>query len=450
MSLSEIAEGVRGELAGADAGITGVSTDTRSLNRGELFVALKGPSFDGHAFVEAARQAGAAGAVVQVDVDTTLPTIRVADTRRALGKLAATWRARFDIPVVAVTGSNGKTTVKEMIGAILGIKGETLISTGNLNNDIGVPLVLCGLRPAHRFAVVELGMNHRGEIRYLTGLVKPTVALITNAAPAHLEGLGSVEAVAEAKGEIMAGLAAGGVMVLNRDDRFFEEWRRMAGSHCVLSFGFHDEADVRATDCTEADGRFTLRIRDQSTEVVLPLPGRHNIANALAAAAASFAVGLDLAGIRTGLQRVKPVPGRLCVRAGVGGARILDDSYNANPASVIAGIDVLAASTGRRILVLGDMAELGERARALHEEVGRHARSRGIDALHGLGEMSAAAVAAFGPAGVHHRDRAELVASLKSEADGDTTLLVKGSRSMRMDEIVGALSEAPQTGEGLH
>jgi len=443
MSLSEVAQGVRGELIGGDAPIIGVSTDTRTLTPGQLFIALKGPSFDGHAFVEAARAAGACGAVIQDEMETVLPVIRVSDTRKALGELGAAWRVRFHIPVVAVTGSNGKTTVKEMVGAILNVKGETLVSTGNLNNDIGVPLVLCGLRPEHQFAVLELGMNHSGEIRYLAGLVKPTVAVITNAAAAHLAGLGSLEAVADAKGEITAGLAAGGVLVLNRDDRFFDYWRRMAGGQCVLSFGFDPQADVRATDCSEADGRFTLHVRDRSTAVSLPLAGRHNVANALAAAAAAFAVGLDMAQIRTGLERVEPVPGRLNVRTGRGGAQILDDSYNANPSSVTAGIDVLAARPGRRIVVLGDMAELGPEARSLHESVGRYARSRGIDALHGLGEMSRAAVDAFGPAGVYHDDRAELVERLMAEADGETTFLVKGSRSMRMDEIADALADAP-------
>jgi len=440
MSLSEIAQGVHGELIGADGRIQGVSTDTRTLNRGELFVALKGPNFDGHAFLEAARDAGAAGALVQDEVATPLPRIRVADTRKALGELAGTWRSRFAIPVVAVTGSNGKTTVKEMIGAILTIKAPTLISTGNLNNEIGVPLVLCGLRPEHQYAVIEMGMNHPGEIGYLSHIARPTVAVITNAAAAHLAGLGSLEAVADAKGEIMTGLGGGGVAVLNRNDPYFETWRRMAGGHTVLSFGFDPQADVHPTDCSEAAGRFRLHIRGRETDVSLPLAGRHNIANALAAAAAAFAVGLEPAQIKTGLERVTPVPGRLCARPGLHGAQLLDDSYNANPASVAAGIDVLAAYPGRRVMVLGDMAELGAEARALHQRVGEQARVRGIDALHGFGDMSEAAVEAFGPDGVHHRDREALVAALRAAADEHTTFLVKGSRSMRMDEVADALA----------
>ncbi|MGA8259076.1 MAG: UDP-N-acetylmuramoyl-tripeptide--D-alanyl-D-alanine ligase [Arenicellales bacterium] len=373
-----------------------------------------------------------------------LPLIEVADTRKALGQIASHWRSRFDIPVVAVTGSNGKTTVKEMIGSILALKAPVLISKGNLNNEIGVPLTLCGLRPEHRYAVIEMGMNHRGEIGYLSRLARPTVAVITNAASAHLEGLGTVQAVADAKGEIMWGLAAGGVAVLNRDDAYFEHWRGMAAGHPVLSFGFETTADVHpAAAAAAGEHRFQLSVHDRALEVALPLAGRHNIANAMAAAAAAFAVGADLEQIKAGLEKVEPVPGRLCVRKGVGGAEILDDSYNANPASVAAGIDVLAARAGRRILVLGDMAELGAETRTLHRQAGEHARGRGIDELHGLGEMSEEAVAAFGPAGFHHRDRGELVARLKAEANGDTTFLIKGSRRMRMEEVVEALVEAP-------
>ena len=454
MSLSEMAETVGGELIGNDARTGGVSSDTRGLEPGELFAALKGPNFDGHAFLNAARDAGAAGALVRSGTAAVpgLPLIRVADTLEALGQIAASWRSRFDVPVVAVTGSNGKTTVKEMIGAILAVKAPVLISKGNLNNEIGVPLTLCRLRPEHRYAVVEMGMNHPGEIGYLSRLARPTVAVITNAASAHLEGLGTVQAVADAKGEIMWGLAPGGVAVLNGDDAYFEHWRGMAAGHPVLSFGFETTADVHPSDAVvpASENRFQLSIRDQSLQVVLPLAGRHNTANALAAAAAAFAVGADLEQIKAGLERVEPVPGRLCVRKGVGGAEILDDSYNANPASVAAGIEVLAARPGRRILVLGDMAELGIETRSLHRQAGEHARSRGIDELHGIGDMSEAAVAAFGPTGFHHRDRGELVARLKAEANGETTFLIKGSRRMRMEEIVDALSDSPRANGGGH
>ncbi|MBS1269114.1 MAG: UDP-N-acetylmuramoyl-tripeptide--D-alanyl-D-alanine ligase [Gammaproteobacteria bacterium] len=450
MCLSEVAEGVGGRLIGRDTRIQGVSTDTRTLNRGELFVALKGPSFDGDAFVEAARDAGAAGAIVQADMESVLPIIQVRDPRKALGDLGGLWRAGFSIPVVAVTGSNGKTTVKEMIGSILTTHGPALISTGNLNNDIGVPRILCGLRPEHQYAVLEMGMNQPGEIRYLSCLAKPTVAVITNASPAHLEGLGTLESVVDAKGEIMAGLGAGSVLVLNREDSFFDYWCRMAGGHPVLSFGLEPGSDVYVSDYSGTDNRFRLHVRGQSIDISLRLSGRHNAANALAAAAAAFAVGFELEQIKVGLERVEPVPGRLCFRRGVGGARVLDDSYNANPASVAAGIDVLAARPGKRIVVLGDMAELGSEARALHERVGTHARSKGVDELHGFGALSAAAVEAFGPAGFHYLDRDELVERLKAEVGHDTTFLVKGSRGMHMDEIVDALVEAPRATGGAH
>jgi len=450
MALSEIAASLRGELSGRDARIAGVSTDTRTLGLGELYIALQGPSFDGHDFLGAARDAGAAGAVVQRQAASAadLPLIRVGDTRRALGELATSWRTRFSIPVVAVTGSNGKTTVKEMAGAIFRARGATHVSAGNLNNDIGVPLVLCGLRPEHQYAVVEMGMNHAGEIAYLTRLARPTVAVINNAAAAHLGGLGSLDAIADAKGEILSGLGAGGVAVLNRDDRYFEHWRRMAARNSTLSFGFDPGANVRASDYVPAEHRFRLWLRDQPVDITLQLPGRHNVANALAAAAAAFAVGLDAAEIRAGLVRVEPVAGRLCPRRGAAGASILDDSYNANPGSVAAGLAVLAERPGKRILVLGDMAELGADAAALHEQVGRQAREAGIDAVYGLGELSRAAVEAFGGAGGHYSRRGALIEALRRQAGPQTTLLVKGSRSMRMDEVAAALDAAAADGEG--
>jgi len=440
MTLSEIARGVHGELCGGDARITGVSIDTRTLNRGELFVAIRGPNFDGHDFVAAAAEAGAAGAIVQSGVGADLPQIRVEDSVKALGDLAATWRERFSIPVIAVTGSNGKTTVKEMTGSIMSARAPALVSTGNLNNQIGVPLVLCGLRPEHQAAVVEMGMNRRGEIGRLSRIARPTVVVITNASAAHLQGVGTVEAVADEKGDILCGLGAGGVAVLNRDDAFYEYWRRMAGGNAVLSFGFDAAAEVRATDHAAGSGRFRLHLRDRACDVDLPLAGRHNVANALAAAAAAFAAGAELAQIRRGLEDTAPLQGRLCERPGPGGSVILDDTYNANPASVEAGIAVLAARPGRRILVLGDMGELGSDAARFHEQAGALARERGIDELHAVGEMGAAAAAAFGSAGRHHSDRGALVALLEGAAAEGTTILVKGSRFMRMDEIANALA----------
>lgn len=454
MRLAEAARMVGGELRGADAVFTAVSTDTRTLTPGALFVALRGPNFDGHDFVEQARAAGAVAAMVSRAVPTALPLLVVEDTRLALGRLAAAHRAAHNLPLVAVTGSNGKTTVKEMVAAILAQRAPVLATQGNLNNDIGVPLTLLRLAPEHGFAVIEMGANHPGEIAYLTRIARPTVALVTNAGPAHLEGFGSLEGVARAKGEIYEGLSADGVAVINADDAYAPLWDELNRARRRVHFGLNAAAEVRADPASIRfelqDERlctaFRLIVPNGETDVRLALAGRHNVRNALAAAAAAIALGLGLEEIRAGLEGMRPVPGRLQLKAGRNGARVIDDTYNANPASFQAGIEVLAACPGTRCLVLGDMAELGADAPQLHRQVGEQARRAGIERLYAVGEQSRAAVEGFGAGGCHYADHGELMAALQNELGPGTVVLVKGSRRMRMERVVEALmgAQAPE------
>ncbi len=445
MSLRETATVLDAHLRGDDAVFTGVGTDTRKLRHGDLFFALRGPRFDGHLFLSEAVAAGAAGAVISRAIDTPLPTLQVEDTRVALGRLAAHWRGRFDFPVIAVTGSNGKTTVKNMIAAIMGASGPGCATEGNLNNDIGVPLTLLRLRAEHRFAVVEMGMNHRGEIAYLTHLARPNVAVITNAGAAHLEGLGSVEAVARAKGEIFGGLASDGVAVINADDDYAGLWRELAAPRRCITFGLDAKADVSAQYTSGADGS-TIQLTTEAGEVEMKLPllGKHNVMNAVAAASASLAAGASLADIRQGLEKLRAASGRLEIKHGINGARILDDTYNANPASVAAGLQVLRESGGERVLVLGDMAELGESAQEIHRRVGEMARRVGVQRLLTVGTLSAAAADAFGKGARHFASQEECADALLDLLHGGMTVLVKGSRSMHMERVVQHIVQAKQ------
>ena len=448
MSLHEAAHAIAARAQGADAAFSGVSTDSRSIAAGELFVALKGENFDGHAYVADVLARGAVGAVVNQEFAAAhpdLPLICVADTRLALGALAAQWRGRFAIPLLGITGSNGKTTVKDMCGAILrehyGSDPVAVLATaGNLNNDIGLPLTLLKLRASHRAAVIEMGMNHVGEIDYLTRLALPSVALVNNAQRAHLEGLGSVQDVALAKGEIFAGLPADGVAVFNADDAQVEIWRELARDRRRVTFGIDQPADVRGRFAGHGLGsELELSTPWGSFEVTLTVPGLHNARNACAAAAATLAAGASVTAVREGLAGFVGVKGRLQRRAGRKSALVVDDSYNANPDSMRAAIDVLASVPGKRIFVMGDMGEAGAAAGQFHDEVGGYAKSHGIDRLFCLGEMSVAAARNFGEGGQHFHRLDELIRTLQSELDPQTTVLVKGSRFMRMERVVDAI-----------
>ena len=451
MRLSEAGTALGVPHIGSDAMFDSVGTDSRSVSAGMLFVALKGERFDGHDFVREVLAKGAAGAMVErpwADANPDLPLIAVNDTRLALGQLAAAWRRRFAIPLIGVTGSNGKTTVKEMCAAILRVQfggGDTVLATaGNLNNDIGLPLTLLGLGPSHRAAVIEMGMNHLGEIDYLTHLAAPTVALVNNAQRAHLEGLGSVRNVALAKGEIFAGLPADGVAVFNADDAQAAIWRELSRERRQMTFGLDRPADVRAQFAGHGlGGELRLATAQGEIQVMLAVPGGHNARNACAAAAATLAAGATVAAVKQGLEQFTGIKGRLQRRGGHKGAVVLDDSYNANPDSMRAAIDVLAAVPGKRILVMGDMGEAGAAAGQFHDEIGGYAKSHGIDRLLCLGELSAAAAANFGDGGRHFQRIEDLIGMLPTELEAQATVLVKGSRFMRMERIVEAIVETP-------
>jgi len=440
-TLAMAADWCDGRLMGDDRPFSGVRTDSRHVTVGQLFIALRGDRHDGHEHVAAALEQGAVAALVDHGVESASTQIIVGDTRRALGALAAGWRRRQTLPVAAVTGSNGKTTVKGMLAAILGSGQPGLATEGNFNNDIGVPLMLFRLGDAHQWAVLELGANHPGEIAYLTRLVRPSVAVITNAGPAHLDGFGSVEGVAHAKGEIFEGLSEDGVAVINADSPFASVWREKAADRSVISFGLEQPADISASwQPLDTGSRMVLHLQGRDLTVNLPLPGRHNVMNALAAAAAATALGVPVEQIGEGLEAAPAVPGRLRFRPGINGARLIDDTYNANPASLRAGLEVLADCGGRRLLALGDMGELGRTGPELHTEAGRLAREMGVERLFATGRLSCLAAESFGPNGRCFDDVEALAAAVQPELKADTTLLVKGSRSIRMERVVEALA----------
>jgi len=445
MLLSQAAQVLGGKLIGQDVLFTAVSSDSRTVAPGDLFIALQGENFDGSEFVAAAVQSGAVAALVNTASyrggEPPRPLLLVEDTRLALGHLAAHWREQFAIPLVAVTGSNGKTTVKEMLASILreaaGSKDSVLATQGNLNNDIGMPLTLLKLRATHRYAVIEMGMNHTGEIDYLTRLARPDVAIVNNAGSAHLAGLGTVEAVARAKGEIFAGLPDKGIAVINADDAHAPLWRKLAGTHAVIEFGLERQVAVHAQWQPQGHGaRIEVNTSQGNFSANLQVPGVHNVRNALAATAAAAALRVGLADIAAGLERFSGVAGRLQRKAALHGAVLIDDSYNANPASLHAALKVLVQASGKKILVLGDMGELGAAAVRLHSEIGAEARRLGVNELLALGELTTHTVHEFG-AGARHFERIEdLLAALNKDMDADSTVLVKGSRFMKMERVV--------------
>ncbi len=448
MRLTEAAQAIDASTHGADVTFSSVSTDTRTLQHGALFVALRGDRFDGHDFVRQALENGASAALVDKDFKPSAaglaadaPLLVVADSRLGLGHLAAVWRNRFDIPLIAITGSNGKTTVKEMLAAIfVAATGDTesvLATQGNLNNDIGMPLMLLRLRARHRYAVIEMGMNHLGEIDYLTRLATPTVALVNNAQTAHVGELGSVENIARAKGEIFVGLRPGGIAVINADDAFAPMWRTLNSEREIIDFGLDNSAQVTGRyELLTASARLEIKFPQETIQTHLQVPGLHNVRNALAASAAALAVNVESQAIAKGLNHFKGVKGRLQTKAVLHGATLIDDSYNANPGSVCAAIEVLAQAPGEKILVLGDMGELGVDGVQLHAEIGRYAHEKGIDAVFCLGDLSRHTAQAFGVGAWHFERIQELLADLENRLSPTTTVLVKGSRFMEMERVV--------------
>ena len=444
LRLCELLVALDARLVGADAVFSAVSTDSRKIEPGQLFIALTGPNFDGHAYLAAVAAKGAVAVLVEREVvGVELPRLVVADTRLALGQLGAINRQAYQGPLAAVTGSSGKTTVKEMLASILrvGFTGPVLATRGNLNNDLGAPLTLLELAPEHVGAVIELGANHVGEIAYTVSLTKPQVAIITNAGNAHVGEFGGPDKIIQAKGEILEGLPADGTAILNLDDKAFATWQQRNGGRRMLGFAVSNSAADFYTGELARDARgclaFTLQSPAGSARIQLNLLGEHNVANALAAAAAAHALGVSLVGIKAGLESLQPVKGRAAAQLASNGARVIDDTYNANPISMCAAVDILAGFSGRTVLVLGDMGELGEWAEQGHRDVGAYAADK-IDALYAVGPLMAHAVAAFGPQGQHFADQASLIAAVLHEPAG-CSILIKGSRSAAMENVVVAL-----------
>ncbi|MDX8378738.1 MAG: UDP-N-acetylmuramoyl-tripeptide--D-alanyl-D-alanine ligase [Gallionella sp.] len=435
---------------------TAVTTDTRQLKQGDLYIALAGEHFDGADFVAQALAGGAIAALMnahsyearKAQLNPQFPLFLVDDTRIALGQLAAYWRRQFDIPMVAITGSNGKTTTKEILASILraasGSDDAVLATEGNLNNEIGLPLTLLKLNKQHRYAVIEMGMNHAGEIDYLSRIACPQIALINNASDAHLEGMGSVAAVALAKGEIFAGLSQEGSAIINADDAHAPLWRTLAGAHSLLEFGLNSTTDICGTWRPQASGlQLNAQTPSGNFTADLQVSGEHNARNALAATAAAIALNLSLESIVAGLEKFSGVSARLEHKTGRLGIRIIDDTYNANPASLQAAIDVLAVTEGHKVLVLGDMGELGEHAAALHAGIGNTAKQAGIDKLYTLGKLSRNTAQQFGRDAYHYSNMAALLGDLEKELSENTTVLVKGSRFMKMERVVKYLEKGP-------
>ncbi len=445
--LVEISRNIQGHLIGADREIKSVCIDSRQIKPGDLYVAIKGERFDGHDFIEQAARDGAVAVVSEKPLDLAIPQLLVSDTRIALADIAAFWRQQLQVKIAGVTGSNGKTTVKEMIASILAVNAPVLSTQGNFNNDIGVPLTLFRLEPRHRFAVIEMGANHIGEIAFTSSRVKPDVAVINNVGPAHLEGFGSLEGIARAKGELIENLAKGGVAVLNREDRFFDFWIKMAGEHEIVSFGTHQQADVRADNIrmrVADEGfvtEFDLLTHVGKVNITMNLAGEHNVKNALAASAVSLAMGADLQQIRQGLADMQAVKGRLQAKKGKRGEWLIDDTYNANPASLKAGLEVLKLSEREPWVILGAFGEMGQDSQQIHTEIGRLIKSMNIVRLLAVGSDAGYAVEAFGSGATFFDTQDDLIKCLQQQLSGTEALLIKGSRSQKMERVVHALTE---------
>lgn len=461
MTLAEIESPLSARLVAPDARVdtitfNAVSTDSRTLERGDLYLALCGDNFDGHDYLGQVVEKGAVAAVTSIaasangQINAVLPQLQVADTQEAFGRLGAYNRSLYQGPLVAITGSSGKTTVKNMLHAVLSRGGETLATEGNFNNEIGVPLTLLRLHPGVQFAVVEMGAARAGDIAWLCELGRPTIALLLNAMPAHLQSFGSVEETAQAKGEIFDGLTSADVAVINADQPWAKQWRKRAGDASVLDFGLEQAAAISARDI-HVNGvqgvSFTASTPEGDIAIKLGLPGRHNVANALAAIAGGLACNIPITKIRDGLESLQPVAGRLRSLNGHSGATVIDDCYNANPGSVKAAIDMLGACDGRRVLVLGAMLELGEESAELHRDIGRYARQQGIDQLVGVGTELEAAVEAFGADGRYFENRATASPVLAEAFNSGDTVLIKGSRGAGMELLLPFLLDGSRAKE---
>lgn len=445
LTLATIAEAANGTLIGADSVIDSVSIDTRTLQPGALYIAIKGKTFDGHDFIDIAARAGASALLLEQTSPSTLPQIIVQDTHLALAELAGYWRKQLPVKVAGVTGSNGKTTVKEMIASVFATQGPTLSTQGNLNNDIGVPLTLLKLAPNHRYAVIEMGANHHGEIAYTSRYAQADVSVITNVGAAHIEGFGSLEGVAKTKAEIFQSLSEQGIAVLNRDDDFYAYWLAVIGNRRSVSFGFNPEADIRAVDIHTGlinNGfatRFQLKTGTESLAIELRLAGAHNVKNALAATAVALQFGISLQDIKQGLEQLQPVTGRMQALQGRKGNIVIDDTYNANPSSLNAALEVLTNCGSDTWLALGAFGELGPDSQTIHAQMGELIKAKSVKRLFATGELARHTVSAFGDGGEFFEDQAQLIETLTNAVSGKETILVKGSRAQKMENVVAAM-----------
>lgn len=444
MQLDIIAKAVNGTLEGKSLQFTKLSTDSRQIAPDSLFIALQGENFDGHRFIAQAIQNGANAVIAERAKSPNIPpqvsVIWVENTIQALGKLANLWRNQFDIPMIGITGSCGKTTVKTMLGSILAQVGNTLVPQSSFNNQFGLPFSLLKLNTSHRYAVLELGTNGFGEIKQLTSILSPTHAMITNVRPAHLAGLKTVENIAKEKGAIYEGLRVNGTAIINQDEPYFNDWRKSLNQQSLVTFGLQ-RGDIHAEQVTQSieQSRFMLNTPNGRIEIILPAPGVHNVMNALSAAAAAVSLGVALEVIQAGLRAFQGVSGRLRKLQSSRGACVIDDCYNANPASFKAAIDVLSQASGEKILVMGDMGELGSESERFHQEIGGYAKAKGIDQIYAVGRFSAFAGKAFGKGAIVFENKQALVNALTPKLNAETTVLVKGSRSAKMEDILTAI-----------
>jgi|WetSurMetagenome_2_1015567.scaffolds.fasta_scaffold121614_2 UDP-N-acetylmuramoyl-tripeptide--D-alanyl-D-alanine ligase len=438
-------------LIGKNIAFQGCNTDTRTLQQGNLYLALKGENFNGHDFIKQAIQKGAVGIITEKKFEFDIPQLIVLNTKIALGELAKFWRDRLKTKIVAITGSNGKTTTKEILASILKKKYNILATQGNLNNDIGVPLTLFQLSEEHQYAVIEMGANHPKEIGYLTNITQPQVAVITNCSPAHLEGFGNVEGVAQTKGEIYQGLSTEGIAIINANDIFSDYWCDLNNEHQIIKFGLKKSANISAKNIS-FDGLktyFILSTPNGEIDIKLNLAGKHNLMNALAASSCAIALHIDLKTIAQGLENMQPINGRLQVVSGIRNTTLLNDTYNANPASLKAALQVLANCSAPRWVALGNMLELGETAAHFHQQAGEFAQYLDIEGFVATGELSKHAIKSFGNQGFYFKTQEELIDFLKKNLPSNATLLIKGSRGSKMEQVVSALTLLQQGSEDV-
>lgn len=447
MTLQEAASITGAICHGESVEFTGASIDTRRLQGGELFVAIKGERVDGHDYIDEAAAKGAAAVLVDRNIHCKLPCLQSESSIKTLQELASSWRRKMPLRVLAVTGSNGKTTIKNMLNAVLSLVGATVATRGNYNNEIGVPLSLCDIGPEHEYGIFELGAGKPGDIAFLTEMARPDISIISNATAAHLQGFGTVEAVAKTKGQIVSNLPPGGFAILNHDDPWFDLWLDMAGDRNVLTFGMHQQADVCLVN--REGNQISLATPVGSLSVRMPLLGHHNALNACAVVAAALCCGINVDVIRKGLESMEAEPGRLQLIEHASGATLINDSYNANPASVAAAIRTLSEFPGEKCLVMGDMAELGADADVLHEDIGNVARQAGINRVMTLGVESLATSNAFGQGGRHYADLNALAEDLQELLHPGMTCLVKGSRSSAMERVLEAVNQGINDARGV-